>query len=77
MRLYLDDIHTQEFLKGYLVTSDQITNVNYAIIVILSIVIEENVLGVVVRLIDQQKLRCFGFATIIVPKFVIILYCHS
>lgn len=57
MRVDLDHIHVLVLALGDLLTSDHITHVHDAVFVtLIRIVVKEDVLGVVVGLIDKQKL---------------------
>ena len=47
-----DNVHVDIFVESNLLARNYITYVNYAIIVVVGVIVEENVLGKVVSLVD-------------------------
>lgn len=56
MGVDLDNIHVHVFALGDLVSCDNVSHINNTIfITLISIVVKENVLGVVISLVNCQK----------------------
>jgi hypothetical protein len=77
VRLNLHNILVYEFLIGDWLTGHNINHINLAIVVFMSLVIEENVLCAIISLINQEH-----FSTILVltrgdPCCLIIMNAHS
>jgi len=56
MGVHFHDIHVHKFLVGNCLTSDKVSDVNDAGLSGVSVIIEENVLGVVISLVDHHQL---------------------
>jgi hypothetical protein len=73
----LHDVHVHEFLIGECLTCDDISDIDDARLRRISIIIKEDVLGVIISLVDQHH---FGSVVRIPRCFVsreVFLYCHN
>lgn len=77
MWVHLNNVHIHELLVWKSLSRDQISHVNDARFFRVCVVVKENMLGVVVRLINQQKFGMIILPTTGAPRGIVILDCHN
>ena len=87
MRLSLHDVATDELLVRQQLTCESITNIDDAVVLArkvrpvinlrISIIVEEDVLGVVVSLVNQQELGNLAMVVVLLPVLVVLLDGHA
>ena len=87
VRLSLHDVATDELLVRQQLAGESITNIDDAVVLArkvrpvinlrISIIVEEDVLGVVVSLINQQELGNLAMVVVLLPVLVVLLDGHA
>ena len=76
MGLNLDDISIDKLLVGKNFFSDNIPDIDNAVIIRVSIIVEEYVLSSVIRLVNQKKLADLPVEVVLLPIIVVVINSH-
>lgn len=76
VRVHLDNVHVHVFFLGDGLSSDYVAHIYNALFTIIRIVIKENVLSSIVRLINHQELGVRIKPTRFLPRWVVFLESH-
>ena len=77
VRVHLDDVHVHIFALRDFLTCDHITYINYTILSVVSVVVEEDVLCVVISLINKEQLSAAVLIVASFPCSEVMLTCHG
>ena len=76
MRFNFHNVSVKELLVRHDLGSNNVSHIDDAVFILISVIIEKDVLCVLVRLVNQQRLCNFSMEIIFLPVFIIVADSH-
>ena len=76
-RVTLHNIHVYEFIESNRLSCDQVPDIDAAIVTIVGVIVEEDVVGLVVSLVDHQAFAHRRLKVVRLPPLIILGDDHA